>query len=126
MYNGFMPNKDLVAASSRPLLLSILAEGENYGYSIIQRVRELSGGTLQWTDGMLYPVLHRLEREGLIQSEWKTPESGRRRKYYRLNGDGRRALKSERDDWLSVHKTLERLWSARQFVHPIKTAKCYV
>ena len=115
MHSGTMPNKDLVAASSRPLLLSILAEEENYGYAIIQRVRELSGGTLQWTDGMLYPVLHRLEREGLIRSQWKTPDSGRRRKYYHLNRDGRRALENEKDDWLAVHDTLQRLWSAREF-----------
>ena len=56
--------KDLVAASATPLVLSILSEGESYGYAIIKRVDELSGGELQWTDGMLYPVLHRLERNG--------------------------------------------------------------
>lgn len=63
--------KDLVAASSRPLLLSVLAEGESYGYEIIQKVRQLSGGQIEWSEGMLYPVLHRLEREDLINSEWK-------------------------------------------------------
>ena len=57
-------DKDLVAASATPLVLSILSEGENYGYAIIKRVSELSGGELQWTDGMLYPLLHRLERHG--------------------------------------------------------------
>ena len=92
MYRTSMPKKELVAASSRPLVLSILAEGENYGYSIIQRVRELSGGALEWTDGMLYPVLHRLEKEGLIIAEWKTPATGRRRKYYRLRPEGESAL----------------------------------
>src|SRR5262245_18463548 len=58
--------KDLVAASATPLVLAILAEGDSYGYAIIKRVAELSGGHLQWTDGMLYPVLHRLERQGLV------------------------------------------------------------
>src|SRR6185295_11946872 len=53
-------SKDLVAASATPLVLAILAEGDSYGYAIIKRVAELSGGQLQWTDGMLYPVLHRL------------------------------------------------------------------
>ena len=105
-----MLRKDLVAASARPLLLSILSEGENYGYAIIQRVRELSGGTLEWTDGMLYPVLHRLESEGLIVSEWKTPESARRRKYYRLKPQGKRALASEQADWLAVDATLQKIW----------------
>ena len=57
-------NKDLVAASSTPLVLAILAEGDSYGYAILQRVRVLSDGDISWTDGMLYPVLHRLERDG--------------------------------------------------------------
>ena len=55
-------SKDLVAASAAPLVLAILAEGDSYGYAIIKRVSELSGGHLRWTDGMLYPVLHRLDR----------------------------------------------------------------
>ena len=62
-------SKDLVAASATPLVLAILAEGDSYGYAIIKRVAELSGGHLQWTDGMLYPVLHRLERQGLCRGE---------------------------------------------------------
>jgi PadR family transcriptional regulator, regulatory protein PadR len=109
----FMLAKDLVAASARPLLLSILAEGESYGYEIIRKVRELSGGRIEWSDGMLYPVLHRLEREGLIQAEWKVAESGRERKYYRLSGDGRKAMREERSQWLIVHNTLCKLWKTQ-------------
>ena len=108
-----MPRKDLVAASARPLLLAILGEGENYGYAIIQEVRELSGGILEWTDGMLYPVLHRLEKEGLIESSWKTPDSGRRRKYYKLKPQGKTALSQEREDWMAVNATLEKTWNAQ-------------
>ncbi len=63
-------SKDLVAASATPLVLAILAEGDSYGYAIIKRVAELSGGHLQWTDGMLYPVLHRLERQGHVAAKW--------------------------------------------------------
>jgi hypothetical protein len=55
-------DKDLVAASATPLVLAILSEGESYGYAIIKRVGELSGGELQWTDGMVYPLLHRLDQ----------------------------------------------------------------
>ena len=105
--------KDMVAASAKPLLLSILAEGESYGYEIIQKVRELSGGQIQWSDGMLYPVLHRLERDGLIDSEWKEAESGRERKYYFLNSNGRKVLKTERQQWLTVHNTLSKLWKIK-------------
>ena len=112
-----MLTKDLVAASSKPLLLSILADGESYGYKIIQRVRELSGGQIEWSDGMLYPVLHRLERDGLVQSEWRESETGRERKYYFLSTDGRKALKTERQQWLSVHNTLCKLWN----IKPVST-----
>jgi DNA-binding PadR family transcriptional regulator len=105
-----MISKDLVAASSRPLVLSILAEGESYGYAIIQRVRELSEERIEWTDGMLYPVLHRLENEGLIVSRWKQSETGRDRKYYRLSPRGTTALGEERRKWMVVHETLGRLW----------------
>jgi DNA-binding PadR family transcriptional regulator len=105
--------KDMVAASAKPLLLSILSEGESYGYEIIQKVRELSGGEIQWSDGTLYPVLHRLEREGLIESEWKEAESGRERKYYSLSKNGRKVLEAERQQWLTVHNTLCKLWKLK-------------
>jgi PadR family transcriptional regulator PadR len=77
-------NKDLIAASSTPIVLAILAEEDSYGYAILKRVRELSGGRMEWTDGMLYPVLHRLERLGHVEARWEVAESGRRRKYYRI------------------------------------------
>ena len=98
--------KDLVAASATPLVLAILAEGESYGYAIIQRVRELSGGQIVWTDGMLYPVLHRLEAQGNIAARWGESPSGRRRKYYTLQRPGRQALKEQKQQWLTVHETL--------------------
>jgi DNA-binding PadR family transcriptional regulator len=105
-----MVTKELVAASSRPLVLSILSEGESYGYAMIQRVKELSGGEIQWADGMLYPVLHRLEREGLIKAEWKAADTGRKRKYYHLQDEGQRALVVERTQWRAVNTTLLKLW----------------
>lgn len=104
-------NKDLVAASSTPLVLAILAEGDSYGYAILKRVRELSGGELEWTDGMLYPVLHRLEGSGLVASRWQKAESGRQRKYYRLTPAGREQLADERRQWRTVDDTLRRIWS---------------
>ena len=102
--------KDLVAASSTPLVLAILADGESYGYAIIKRVGELSRGHLHWTDGMLYPVLHRLERNGLVAAKWGSSESGRRRKYYRLTKAGRAELETERKRWQMVDETLHRIW----------------
>jgi DNA-binding PadR family transcriptional regulator len=102
--------KDLVAASATPLVLAILAQHDSYGYAIIKRVAELSGGQLQWTDGMLYPVLHRLERHGLIAAKWGTSESGRKRKYYRITKEGRAQLAFQQEQWQVVNSTLRGIW----------------
>ena len=102
--------KDLVAASSTPLILSILADGETYGYAIVKRVGELSGGTLQWTEGMLYPLLHRLERHGHIDGRWGEAENGRKRKYYRITRSGRAHLTDQRRQWQAVDDALRNLW----------------
>lgn len=103
-------NKELIAASSTPIVLAILAEGDSYGYAILKRVRELSGGQLAWTDGMLYPVLHRLERLGYVKARWEVAESGRRRKYYRITPQGRAQLVDECQQWQAVDATLRGLW----------------
>jgi PadR family transcriptional regulator, regulatory protein PadR len=105
-------NKDLIAASSTPLVLAILAEGDSYGYAILTRVRELSRGRIEWTDGMLYPVLHRLERLGYVKARWEVAESGRRRKYYHITPAGRAQLDEERRQWQTVDATLRGIWSA--------------
>jgi PadR family transcriptional regulator, regulatory protein PadR len=103
-------DKDLVAAAATPLVLAILAEGESYGYAILKRVRALSGGELQWTDGMLYPLLHRLDRLGHVTTEWRTSAEGRRRKYYSVTDDGRAALADQRRQWETITRTLNDVW----------------
>ena len=113
MMPGMKLTKDLVAASAAPLVLAILGgEGESYGDAIIQRVRELSGGRIEWTDGMLYPVLHRLEAQGAIAARWRESDAGRRRKYYTLQRPGRRAMQEQKEQWLAVHRTLSAAWGA--------------
>ncbi len=102
--------KDLVAASATPLVLAILSEGDSYGYAVIKRVAELSGGHLQWTDGMLYPVLHRLERQGFVAAKWGVSESGRKRKYYRITKQGRTQLAAQKEQWRVVDDTLRGIW----------------
>ncbi len=110
MYSAAMLAKELVAASTEPLILSLLARGESYGYALIQQVKRLSGDKIEWTDGMLYPVLHRMEREGWIQSRWGEAETGRKRKYYSLKADGRRALTAQQEQWGTVSGVFKRLW----------------
>jgi len=104
-------NKDLIAASSTPIVLAILAEGDSYGYAILTRVREVSGGRMEWTDGMLYPVLHRLERLGHVEARWEVAENGRRRKYYQITAGGRAQLAEENRQWQVVDATLRGICS---------------
>src|SRR5436190_9234546 len=111
-------NKDLVAASSTPIVLAILADEDSYGYAILQRVRESSGGRMEWTDGMLYPVLHRLERLGYVETRWEVAESGRRRRYYRITSRGRDQLAQERKQWEAVDATLRGIWQTLALAVP--------
>lgn len=105
-----MPGKALVAASLKPLVLSVLARGPSYGYDIIQQVQALSDGKILWTAGTLYPLLHRLETQGLVQTEWQPSEDGPRRKYYTLTPAGEQAMAQEQQEWMEVHATLLKLW----------------
>jgi PadR family transcriptional regulator, regulatory protein PadR len=102
--------EELVAASTTTLVLSILCEGESYGYALIQRVMELSDGRIQWSEGMLYPALHWMEEQKLIESEWREAETGRKRKYYRLRKEEQKALQSEKQQWNTVYSTFSKLW----------------
>ncbi|MFD6091036.1 PadR family transcriptional regulator [Oerskovia sp. NPDC060338] len=104
-------DKDLVAASATPLVLGILADGESYGYAIVKRVNELSDGHMQWTDGMLYPLLHRLERLGHVEASWGVSDVGRRRKHYAITPAGREALAERQAQWSVVADALQKVWS---------------
>ena len=103
-------DKDLVAASATALVLAILTEGESYGYAILKRVREVSNGELEWTDGMIYPLLHRLHRLGHVTQEWRTPPEGRRRRYYAITDEGRAALADQQQQWVTVTRALKDVW----------------
>ena len=106
-----MSSDTLVAASSKPIVLSLLLSGESYGYQILQRVRRVSGGTMKWSSAMLYPVLRRMEKEGLIRSDWRVSEENRMRKYYRLTELGRKELETEKARWTSIQNALRKLWA---------------
>jgi len=111
-------SKDFVAASAAPLILSILSHGDSYGYEIIRRVREISDGEMRWADGMLYPILHRLEKRGLIESYWGVGDGGRKRRYYRLRRAGLDELESLRTSWRRINAMLERLETGGAHVRP--------
>ncbi len=110
--------KALVAASIKPFVLTILAEGDSYGYAIIQRVKKLTNEQIKWTTSTLYPVLHSLENKGFLESYWQSSEGGPRRKYYRLTAKGHGVLKVEKQQWLDVHEALMQLWNPMPGLRP--------
>ncbi len=105
-----MPAKALTGASAQTIVLSILEQGENYGYHIIKRVNQLSQGDVEWAAGSLYTLMHRIKADGLVESYWVETEGERRRRYYRITAKGRQALKKEKEAWLSVHNIFVQLW----------------
>lgn len=108
-----MISKNLTAASTKPIILGILKQGNSYGYLIIKKIKEISGGAMNYSDGMLYPVLHRLEKEGLILSKWTMKDDSRPRKYYEITDAGKKALIVEQEQWIQVNAVLHELWGIK-------------
>ena len=108
-----MISKNLTAASTKPIILGILKQGKSYGYLIIKKIKDLSGGDMEWSDGMLYPVLHRLEKEKLVRSEWIMEEGARPRKYYRITEKGKQELIAEKEQWTQVNDVLSQIWDSK-------------
>lgn len=108
-----MISKNLTAASTKPIILGILKQGSSYGYLIIKKIKEISGGEMKYSDGMLYPVLHRLEKEGLIQSKWTMNNESRPRKYYEITDEGKEALIVEKEQWQQVNAVLSKIWEVK-------------
>ena len=105
-----MPEKALTGASAQTIVLSILDRHESYGYRILNDVSRLSGGDVEWGPGSLYPLLHRMKADRLVESSWIEKNGERRRRYYRITAKGRKALEKEKQQWLSVHRILIQLW----------------
>lgn len=109
-----MSTKSLNGASISPVILSILKNGDSYGYDIIQQVKERTGGQLEWAAGSLYPVMHRMQTNGWITDYWFEPEGERRRRYYSITSKGLKALSAQRKDWMMFHNLLAGLWNETQ------------
>lgn len=108
-----MISKNLTAASTKPIILGILRQGRSYGYLIIKKIKELSGGKMLYSDGMLYPVLHRLEKEGLITSDWAMEKDAKPRKYYEITAAGKAELLAEQEQWKQVNAVLDAVWNVK-------------
>ncbi len=106
-----MFKKEIIAASTIPIVLTILLSGEQYGYELIQQAKRMSNGKLDWTDAMLYPVLHRLQRDGYLTSRWVILENGRKRKYYSITAEGKALLAEKKDDWTALLHLFANMWN---------------
>lgn len=110
-----MPEKSggLVQGTLDMLILKTLALEPLHGYGIGIRIEQISGGVFQVNPGSLLPALHRLERAGLVDSEWRQTENSRRAKYYKLSADGRKRLKSETREWKAQTEAITRILNTR-------------
>jgi PadR family transcriptional regulator, regulatory protein PadR len=90
---------DLVKSNIDSLLLCLVKKQPMYGYQIIKVLREQSQGYFQFKEGTLYPALHRLEKNGLIESEWQTLNNGQQRKYYKITDKGHATFAEKRNNW---------------------------
>ena len=91
----------LLKGTTPLLVLSVLRDGELYGYEIAQQIRERSGGTFVPSEGSLYPALHALEAEGALSATWRESDKGPRRRYYRMTSAGRALLAEHETQWSS-------------------------
>jgi len=103
-------SKELIGASTIPIILSVLRRQKSYGYEIIQQVKQLSNDHISYGEGTLYPVLHKLEKKGLIESSWEVANTGRKRKYYEITENGKKALQDEKENWSIINQIILKLW----------------
>jgi PadR family transcriptional regulator PadR len=99
-----MPGKiraQLLKGTTTLLVLTVLRDGELYGYEITQRIREKSGGAFIPSEGALYPALHALEADGALQASWRESDRGPRRRYYKITTSGVRMLEEHAQEWAS-------------------------
>lgn len=103
------PKSDLLQGTLDLLILRTLSDGSMHGWGISQRIQQISKDVLQVNQGSLYPALHRLEQQGLIESEWGNSENNRQAKYYQLTRDGRRQLAEETRNWERISTAVARV-----------------
>ena len=92
-------DREFLSGTITVLLLGLLSERPMYGYEILREAERRSGREFQPKVGSVYPALHKMQRNGLLRSEWRQHKSGRQRKYYALTGLGRRRAHSKRMQW---------------------------
>ncbi|HSZ58299.1 MAG TPA: PadR family transcriptional regulator [Tepidisphaeraceae bacterium] len=102
-------NKELVGASTAVLILGVLKRGPSWGYDIVRQINEEAAGAFTWQEGTVYPLLRKLEKQGLVRCRWQDSPTGRQRKYYILTPAGRTSLDAGARQWEMFHELVLRL-----------------
>lgn len=107
-------SRELLRGNTDSLLLFLIAEqGRIHGYQLIKEARSRSGGYFQFREGTIYPALHKLEADGLVEGQWQTQASGQQRRYYRITPKGREALERRLSMWFSFARAMQLVISPR-------------
>ncbi|MCX6326280.1 MAG: PadR family transcriptional regulator [Bacteroidia bacterium] len=104
-------SKELIGASAAPIILSVLKNGDNYGYEIVMKVKELTNDEIKWKEASIYPVLKKMESRGYIKSYWKVQENERPRKYYTILAEGEKQFEHDMHKWEMVYSLFGKLWN---------------
>lgn len=104
-------SKELIGAAAIPIILSVLKNRDSYGYEIVQHVKEITNGGINWKEASIYPVLKKLENNGMVKSYWKMQENQRPRKYYTILADGKKQLERNINEWKLMLSVFEELGS---------------
>ncbi|USG65940.1 PadR family transcriptional regulator [Brevibacillus ruminantium] len=102
-------NKELLKGSTVILILTLLQEKPMYGYEMIKEMEKNSSGILTLKEGTLYPILHTLESERLVEAFWSQGEGERKRKYYRITGEGKLRLQEKKQEWLTFRNAVDQV-----------------
>jgi DNA-binding PadR family transcriptional regulator len=102
-------SKELMGASAIPIILSVLQNGDSYGYEMVQQVKDLTNGNITWKEASIYPVLKKLEESGYIKSYWKMNKNERPRKYYTILADGKKQLEQSMYEWNMIYSVFHKL-----------------
>jgi PadR family transcriptional regulator len=102
-------DSELLKGTLSLLILSLLSRRPMYGYEIAATVHDETNGAFTWREGSLYPNLHKLQADGLIDGRWEEKQSGRKRRYYHITGKGRAALAEKVQSWTDLCRGVKRI-----------------
>jgi len=109
-------NKELLKGSTVILVLSLIDREPMYGYQMIQEIENQSSGIFKFKEGTLYPILHSLEADGMIESYWWGNDGSRQRKYYRITNKGNQSLKEKQQEWVTFRSAVDMILARGTYI----------